>query len=105
MKYLKVLEVLVEVRLWPRSQEKMDDEDWFPIANNGTIESAFGDCAYGRIVMKGTKEDFIIAHDPGDEHMGKYLDIDKPTEKRDAKRRKQNRLKASRRTSPCDRRK
>tara|TARA_Y100000034_G_scaffold118794_1_gene159822 strand:- start:556 stop:711 length:156 start_codon:yes stop_codon:yes gene_type:complete len=47
----------------------------------------------------------ITAHDPGDEHMGKYLDIDKPTEKRDAKRRQENRRKSSRRKSAGDRRK
>ena len=47
----------------------------------------------------------ITAHDPGDEHMGKYLDIDKTSEKRDAKRRKQNRRKSSRRKSAGDRRK
>ena len=47
----------------------------------------------------------ITAHDPGDEHMGKYLDIDKPTEKRDAKRRKENRRKSSRSRRKSSRRK
>ena len=47
----------------------------------------------------------ITAHDPGDEHMGKYLDIDKPNEKREAKRRQENRRKSSRRKSAGDRRK
>ena len=59
----------------------------------------------------------ITAHDPGDEHMGKYLDIDvleeeltelassEMMDKRDTKRRKENRRKSSRRKTAGDRRK
>ena len=50
--------------------------------------------------------DYMITyHDPGDEHMGKYLDIDKPSENREVKRRQENRRKSSRRKSVGDRRK
>ena len=112
--------MILEVKQWPESQEVMGKEDWFFISSSSYDKeqhAIIGNAAYARVlnekeyilVEKPTadefNEDYITAHDPGDEHMGKYLDIDKPTEKREAKRRQDNRRKSSRRKSAGDRRK
>ncbi len=122
--------MILEVKQWPESQEVMGEEGWFFIS--GSLHDTgehdlIGNAAYARIleekeyilvepttadeynkeyqrIEKKTK-DFISGNDPGDEHMGKYLDIDRTSEKRDTKRRIKNRRKSSRRKTAGDRRK
>ena len=112
--------MILEVKQWPESPEVMGEKGWFFITGSNYLEEheedVIGNAAYARVlnekeyilVEKTTADEYndvIIGHDPGDEHMGKYLDIDRTSDKRDTKRRVKNRRKSSRRKSAGDRRK
>ena len=71
--------MIVEIIKFPKSQEVMDNPDWFPIGDYG-VNMIIGDSAYARVldeseyilVEKTTADkfnnDFISARDPGDEN-------------------------------------
>ena len=100
--------MIVEIKIKP-SKEIQEDKEWFPIHDTGGMIALCGDNAYARVLneeeyilvepttadefnmeehellleleSKKDPNDFIIERDPGDEHMGSYLDIDVAVEK------------------------
>ena len=76
--------MIIEVKLFPESQEVIDDKNWFPVFDSSKLITVFGDSAYARVmdkdeyilVEKTTADEFnpkpddcmITYRDPGDEN-------------------------------------
>ena len=46
--------MIVEVKMFPESQEVIDNKEWFPIHDYGE-EMIFGDSAYARVVTENER--------------------------------------------------
>ena len=70
--------MIVEIKIKP-SKEIQESEEWFPIYDTGKMIALCGDNAYARVLNE--KEYILVepttADEFNDNHMGKYLDIDR----------------------------